>query len=400
MKLFNFGKRVKKESEVPLKERPSAYQATDYISPNFESISYSDIQALYDRSNLLKKYIKILIDEIKRYEITVTVKKSEKLSKQAYERVKQLKELLNKSNPTESFEDIREKYWKDLFLYGRGGIELEPSEGSTIKDMYAVPGYCIRLNTDDKGNLKEKEAYQLVDPDETDKVVAKFNINSFVYFVLDKLSDRIYGSAPITSIYQELITDINTSNNLGTGVTTIKAGLLSIPNSPKTLLKDIISRLTLLIKKNSRVKVLAVNKEAKFIDLTNAEPKDNIEIQKWLIKKANIYNIPPIKLGITDEGSLTAREQRDDFRGMIESLVKQEIKTLNLSIIKNKLGWDDVEFTCPLFATKLDYERTRIAVRLRNANIMTINEIREQILGLDRLNDPNADKLIPSKNQD
>ena len=85
---------------------------------------------------------------------------------------------------------------------------------------------------------------------------------------------------------------------------------------------------------------------------------------------------------------------------MIESLVKQEIKTLNLSIIQNKLGWNDVEFTCPLFATKLDYERTRIAVRLRNANIMTINEIREQILGLNKIDDPSADQLIPPKNQD
>jgi len=291
---------------------------------------------------------------------------------------------------------VREKYVKDLFLYGRGGVEIEPSTVDEAKALYAVPGYAIRLNVDQTGSFKDdKNAYKLVDPDDTTTEVASLPVDSLIFMVLDKMSDRVYGSDPITSIYTDLNTDLTTSKNIQAGSNTVKSGIICLPKAPRKLLKDIVDRMMMLCKRNSRTRIVATNTDGKFLDISNLNPEDNIKLQKWLFKKANIWNIPLFKLGIVeDTGSLNAREQMNDFREMIESLVKYEIDQFNAILISSKLKWDDVEISCPNFATKLDYERARIAVRLVNGRIITPNEAREKYLGLPKSEDDRADRLV------
>ena len=116
------------------------------------------------------------------------------------------------------------------------------------------------------------------------------------------------------------------------------------------------------------------------------------------MQKANIFNIPPFKLGlVADVGSLSAREQRDDFKALIEGIVKYEITKWNAILLRAKLKYDKIEITCPNLATKLEYERARIAVRLVNGSIITPNEARVKYLGLPRLEDPAADQLLRRK---
>lgn len=388
------GKTEEKESQT--KEQPGVAAAGEFVSPQYETISYESIQSLYDNSPLLKQYIGAILTEALRYKFTARAKKGYEGKTKTKGRIVYLNQLLAKCNPTETFVEVREKYIKDLYLYGRAGIELEPTTSSTVKALYAVPGYCIRLNVDDTGsNFKNpKKAYKLMHPEEADREVATFPEDSLVYLVLDKMSDRVYGSDPITSIYTELQTDILTSNNLKAGSHSIKSGVLCLPKTPKKILTDIINRLAMLCRKNSKVKIVAANVEGKFIDLSNLNLKDNIDLQKWLVTKANIWNIPPFQLGLAGEaGSLNAREQRDNFRALIERLVTYELSKLNAILVYTKLGFEDVELYCPNLATKLSYERARIAVRLCNSGLVTPNEARVQYLGLDSHKDPQADEL-------
>jgi len=387
-------KGVTGDKETPVKENlGSASSEEDYVSPQYDRISYSTIQQLYDNSNLLKKYIKVITDECIRYQlIAVPTKKSSRAKKRAQE----LNQLFVKSNKLETFSEVREKYLKDLYLYGRAGIEIQPDAKPEVDAIYAVPGYCIRLNVDDTGsNFKnEKEAYQILDPNDIGTVASVLPYDSMIYFVLDKMSDRVYGSSPIQSIYQELMADLQSTKNLAAGTNSIKAGVLCLPKAPRRLLQDVVSRLTILVKKNARTKITAVNNEGTFLDLSNLSPKDNIELQKWLVHKANIYNIPSFMLDMSqDSGGLNAREQKDDFRALIEGIVKYEINKLNAILIRTKLGYDDVEIVCPDFSSNLSYQRTRIAVRLVNGNIVTPNEARQTYLGLPPIDSPSADML-------
>ncbi len=388
--------------ESPTKERPGAFATGDYVAPEYEDVDYSDIQDLYDKSSLLKKYIKIIMDELKRYELKAKPIGKSSANKKAADEVN--KRLLN-ANSIETYQEIREKYIKDLFLYGRGGIEIEPTESKEVLALYAVPGYSIRLNVDETGaNFKnEDKAYSLVDPEETDQVVVEFPYDSFIYLVYDKLSDRVYGSQPINSIYSELKADLKASKNIEAGTNSIKPGILCLPKAPRKLLKQVLTNLSRLINKNAKTKIVASNSDGKFLDLSNLKPEDNVDLQKWLIKKANIFNIPLFKLGLAeDSGSLNAREQKDDFRASMESIVMYEVDKLNKTLINDKLDIaDKVEIYCPNLATKLEYERTRVAVRLVNGGIITPNEARTRYLGLDKLEeDPKADRLLPHLNQE
>ena len=371
-------------------------QSVTFVMPEFEQLSYSTINTLYERSSLLKKYIKVLIDECMLYEFKAVPKEAFKTNQSSLEHAKFINQkLLLDANPVDTFSEIREKYLKDLFLYGRAGIEIEPSTNVPPTNLYAVPGYTIRLNIDDAGNfIDPNKAFFLIDPSDTVRVIASFPSNSFIYFVWDKISDRVYGSVPLASIYTELITDINASRSVGPDANNLKPGVLSLPKAPKSLLKDVTTRLISVVRSGNRSKVVAVNTDAKFIDLSNMGPKENIELQQWIAKRANIFNLPLFKLGFAgDTGSLNAREQKDDFRALIENIVRYELEKLNVVLISRKLQWDDIEIVCPNFATKLEYERSRIAVRLVNGGIITPNEARIDYLGYDRIDDPVADKL-------
>jgi len=368
-----------------------------FVEPENDVISVAQVQDMYDNSSLLKKFIRVITEEAKRYTLVAKPKAEFRESKKAKAHAVQVNTLLSKCNSMESYSDIREKYLKDLFLYGRAGIEIQPTNVHNAQALYAVPGYCIRLNVDATGSTFNdvKTAYMVVNPNDTSEVVASFPEDSFIYGVLDPMSDRIYGSMPITSVYTDLITDRSTSKNIRAGANSIKAGVLCLPKAPRKLLVEIVNRLTKLCKGNATTKIVAANTEGTFLDLSSLNPKDNIELQQWLFKKANIWNIPLFKLGLSeDSGSLNAREQLTAFRDMIESLIKSEVDKLNSVLINSKLGFDDIEIICPNFATKLDYERARIAVRLVNGKIITPNEAREKYLGLDKSEDPRADSLI------
>ena len=150
---LNFKKGKTEEKESQISETASAYGAHDYVEPSYEQISPSTIQQLYDQSNLLKKYIKTIIDECLRYEFKAHPKKEYEDDNEAKKQAKEVNDLLSFCNAYETFNEIREKYLKDLLLYGYAGVELEPTEGHIVKAIYAVPGYAIRLNVDDTGCL-------------------------------------------------------------------------------------------------------------------------------------------------------------------------------------------------------------------------------------------------------
>lgn len=389
----------KEDKESPVVETPSAF-ATTIGAERSQILNPNTIYQLYNNSVLLKRLVRAIVSGCLSNDILVKPIEEYKDDLKAKEKANKLNNLLKHCNKSETFNEIREQYLKDYLIYGVGGIEIEPSDTHGFPSaLYATPGYCIKLNTDEAGNfVDEEKAYLIVDPNEQDKLIATLSYYSLVYFTYDKMSDKVYGESPVISIYNELMADISASQNLQNS-NTLKSGVISIKRANKTVLQSLIEKLKQLIRLNARVKIAAISAEdAKFIDLTNATATELVEIQKWVAKKSNVYNLPSYILGIESEGATSIREQKDDFRALIEGIVKYEISKLNAILIKARLGWDDVEFYCPNFATRLTYERTRAAVRLVNSGIITPNEARVDFLGMKPLDDPIANKLkIDSK---
>jgi len=394
--LFSGKKQNESDKESQIIETPSAY-ATELGGAESvsETLDPNTIATLYNRSVLLKRYIKYIVSECLRNDIIARPKPEYQNNKKSKDKAEKLNNLLAYCNKYETFREIREKYLKDYLLYGRAGIEIEPSDVHEFPTaLYAVPGYCIKLNTDNSGNFKDPEkAYLIVNPSRTDEIVATFSYYSLVYLIYDKLSDRVYGESPILSIYNEIVADLNASENLQ-NAGSLKSGIVSVKRANRTVLQSLIEKIKQLIRVNAKVKIASISAEdAKFIDLTNATVEELVSLQKWIAQKGNVYNIPLYILGLEIKGSATAREQKDDFRALVEEIIKYEIDKLNAIILNARLGWNDVEFYCPNLATRITYERTRVAVRLVNAGIITPNEARTEYLGLKPLNDPEANKL-------
>jgi len=397
-KVFRFKKRSESAGINREAERASVAGAwnEEFVEPT-ETLTVRDIEQLYDSSVLLKKYVRGIINEILRFDIVAVPIKGYEGDRSTARKVEYLNSLLSSPNDKETFREIREMYLKDLLLFGRGGIELQPAAQDTnlVTAMYAIPGYCIRLNVDQAGNFKDKEkAYKIVSTLDPSKVISTFPFNSLVYFTFDKLSDQVYPSSPIFAIQNELNADIAASQSLRNGMNDLKSGIICIDRFPNNSLAKLINELKWSTTKRKNFKITAVNRDGKFIDLTNMSVSENLDAQKWLTVKANIFNIPLFRLGLGEKvGSLSAREQKDDLKVLAGMFVQLELDKLNSILVKAKLGYSDVKLTSPSLASKLDYERARIAVRLVNAGIITPNEARTLYLNLPPLASEEANRL-------
>lgn len=386
------------EGQTPLKERAEEVVGALFTEQTGDvSIRPAVIESLYVRSVWLKRWIKGLLDECLKYDLhAVSTQDSPAAKAHAYS----VNAFLSNCNPKETFYDIRQKYLKDFFLYGNSFIEVAPqTTKGTPNALFVAPGYAIRLNTDKRGQFLDPEkAYSILDPNDLyGDPLGTLPEYSVIHLAYDLMSDKVYGISPLRSIYYELTTDIESARDTQKGSSHIPPGILSFPKASSGWVNELRLKLSRLLRSQSRTKVAAVNVDGKFIELSNKTVKDDIEIQKWIGTKANVFNIPSIKLGEPAERHFSAREARDDFKASIETIVKYEASKLTLGIVKRRFGYKDVIITSPSFATKVDYERMRISTRLVNAGIITPNEARERYLGLPKLEDPLADQLKNSQ---
>ena len=121
---FRFKKGKTEEKTSPVTETASAYGTSDFSEPAYEQIPPETVQQLYDQSSLLKRYVKIITDECLRYEFRAVPKKEYEDNKEALKQVQELNDLFDSCNAYETLSEIREKYLKDLLLYGYAGVEL------------------------------------------------------------------------------------------------------------------------------------------------------------------------------------------------------------------------------------------------------------------------------------
>lgn len=388
---------VEKPEEVP---NASIGNITATAEPVEEGLSVDQIKQLYIQNSWIRKYINTIVRACLKYKLQAVVVEDYKGSTTAEAHAKEVNDLLKYSNETEAFTSVRKKYLNDLLLYGNGAVEIAPKVG-TPKFLYAAPGYMLRVDTDSSGNIKDpKMAYYFLpvgstNIEEKDKTVEKaYPSNAIVHLKLDELSDRVYGISPMDSIVREITADVKSLQDLQKGDYGIAPQLIKFPKQSKAFVEGVVKLIQQVLTGKGGNKVIGVNVDADHIKLSDKKYTDEFEFQKWLVMRHNIYGIPPFKLGFVSEvGSMSAREQREEFLGLIETLVQYECEVLTLVLLKNRLGYKDIEIVCPALITRLDFEKARVLDRLVGSGIVTSNEAREKYLGLPRSSDPKADRL-------
>ena len=393
---------IRKPEEVPDAEignmtavaEPRAVQGEEGYDPK-------DLEDLYLQNSWVRKYINIIVRACLQYKLQAVVLPLYKGSDAAQKHVEEINQLLRYPNLQESFLSVRKKILVDLLLHGNGAMEFSPKKGP-VKELYAAPGFMLRVNTDNKGNFVDPEmAYIFLPPgynqitDEMKTPEKMFPFNSIVHYKYDELSDRIYGISPLNSVTSELEADAHSVKDMARGDYGVPPTILSFPKQSKTFVDKVVSMIHQTLTGKAGNKVIAVNVDCQKYALSDKKYGDEFAYQKWLATRHNVYGIPTFKLGFTDgSGSTSAtREQRDEFMALVETLVQYECELLTVILARNRMKYLDVEIICPALVTRLDFDKSRVIDRLVSNGIITPNEAREVYLGLAKSPDPEADKL-------
>lgn len=393
---YNVFGMFQKKTEAPLNEieSPAVSSGTAYVDPEEKTLSADQLSTLYLTNSWVRKYVNIIANGCAHYKLQAVPAPGVNAGA-AKAHCDEVNFILSYANEVETFSDVRTKYLKDLLLYGNGALEVQPKTGTSIKFVYAAPGYLLRAKYDANGNLAKSGCYAFMDPKTGVESTITYGQEDIVHFKLDQLSDRFYGSSAIGAAYKEFNADTKAIKEMERGDFGIGAQIIAFPKQTKSFITTVMSSIQSVITGKGGNKVVSVNTEAMTrIPLSDKTYKDEFEFQKWLVQRHNVFGIPPFKLGFVDStGSMSAREQREEFQSLISTLVTYECEKLTLILIRARLKYEDVVITSPELVTRLDYEKARVLDRLVMSGIITPNEAREKYLGLDRAKDKYADQL-------
>lgn len=389
---------IEKKSTAPIAaETPALASDPDAPDPEVYNASAEAIQDLYISNSWIRKYINSIVRGCLQYKLKAVIadpaaKNQTSLQKQA----DQINVLLTYANPSEIFTDVREKYLKDFLLHGNGALELAPKGKNEVLELFAAPGYLLRAHYDESGNVDPKKAYYFINPDTAEVDKSKtYRVTDVVHFKMDQLSDRFYGISPISSIYPEITADGKCQKDMARGSFGVPHQIVTFPKQTKTFIDKFMMSVQTLLSSKGGNKIIAVNVEGMSkVNLSERSYTDEFNFQKWLVQRHNIYGIPPFKLGFVSEvGSMSSKEQREEFLALIETLVIYECEKLSLILVRGRMGFEGIKIVAPELITRLDYDKARTLDRLVGQGIITPNEARERYLGLGKAEDASADSL-------
>lgn len=393
MNVFNM---FQKKAEAPKTyEIPAVSGGQDLPEPEVYQLTPAKIQQLYITNSWIRKYINAIVRGCLKYKLQA-VPVDGVPYKSVQNELAEVNALLTYANETETFTDVREKYIRDLVLHGNGAIELAPRNGRTVKFIYAATGYLLRANIDNNGNLAKGKAYCFQDPikgkQDTDLM---YSSDDIIHLKMDQLSDRFFGISPLEASYREILADDKSAKEMQRGDFGVTPQVISVPGETKQYLDKLLGQIMQVITGRAGNKiVVASSKDIKAIKLTEKTFAEEFEFQKWLVQRHNIYGIPPFKLGfISEVGSASAREQRDEFLQLIETLVTYECEKLSMVMCNMKFKYTNIKIVSPALITRLDFEKARVLDKLVSEGIITQNEARSKYLGLPLYDDPVADTL-------
>lgn len=399
MDIFNM---FKKKTESPkVYEIPAISGGGDYPEPEEYNLTDNKIRNLYISNSWVRKYVNAIVRGCLKYKLQAVPVDGVSIST-VQNQLDEVNALLTYANEAETFTDVREKYLRDLILYGNGAVELAPRNGRTVKFIYAAPGYLLRSNIDNFGNLKKSNAYCFQNPikgkQDMDYI---YSSDDIVHLKLDQLSDQHNGISPLNAAYRELLSDDKSAKEMQRGDFGVTPQVISVPGETKNYIDKLLGQIMQILTGRAGNKiVVASSKDIKSIKLTEKTFNEEFEFQKWLVQRHNIYGVPPFKLGFINEvGSASAREQRDEFLQLIETIVTYECEKLSMVMCNMKFKYDSIKIVSPALITRLDFEKARVLDKLVSEGIITPNEARSKYLGLPIVDDPKADKLrLPNTN--
>jgi HK97 family phage portal protein len=300
-----------------------------------------------------------------------------------------VKESFNRPNNTQtSFEAFLKLVVDDLLTFDAGIIVKNKNRaGTTLAEMYTLPGQDIKLIKNKDGSTPEPPADAYVYRPTNSSDIAKFTNDELIYIV-DNPQHTGYGMSPIevavliitASLYAENYNlDFLKHSNIPPGILNLGKGLTEERRQIFQALWD-----AEIAGKGGLHKLMfaAGSDHMEMIPMKQLSNKDMemMEYLKWTLSiKCMCYSISPQDIGFTQDFHRTTAEVQKELsksRGLknilslLQSYINSEIVKTEWDFTDVKFKWLDVDLADALEQSKID------TLDLRNG-VISINERRK-----------------------
>ena len=390
------------------------------IQPSFLKISDSDAFRLYHGNEWINAVVNRIIDDCTKLKPVVALADKNQEVKPRHKKVfEHWNNFMMKPNPNkESFNQLREKFIKDMLVVGRGVME-KVSLTNVVNELYALKAGTVKIVTDKHGTIPDKKAF-LQKSKPGDEVW--FDKDELVWCVFRPKSGTAYGEKPLDTLANAVATDIlRASYNSNFFTNSAEAGgILSLEGLNKTDLKKFRQYWQLNHKGVSKAhRTMAVNVPVKWIQntITNRDLQFSEYGKELMAKIFAVYSMQPFVMGVVDgtTGKLNSREQYEIYKdSAIKPILAKEAWAYTQEILHD--GWGLNEFVMEFEGVDLaDITTQSLIDRLDiNSCIVTINEVRSRrgmqpvpwgntpvnVLPGGNQIDPDTGRIVPPSSQD
>jgi len=361
------------------------WSSSGYIQPVIIHVDDSEAYDLYKENEWLFAVINRIVADCTQVDMKLVPKDPNQKSTDKFRnRLKSVADFFEDPNENkESFKELREKFIRDLLVYGRGTME-KVKKNERLLYLYSLVSKNITIRTDEFGNLRAWKTYKQENPHNVSKPTY-FNKDEVIFSVLHPASHTLYGIKPIDILANAVATDLlraaYNSNLFVNGAEA--AGILSIPGMTRTELKRFRQFWESRFKgaSNSHRTFIVNSKDTSWVRmaLSNADMQFGEYGVELRSKIFAAYNMQPFVMGILDQtvGKLNSEQQITIYKnGALKPILSKEQYVYTNEIIRDGLGIGDVNASF----SEIDLADKQTEATIDNERIangtMVINEYR------------------------
>lgn len=367
-------KRLVNGQQIKDSVKTTGFGVKSYYQPKQGNLSISQIREYVLTCYWINICVNTIVDEVIKYPLSCEPANTK------------IDSFLRFPSEIEPLMITRKKYLKDMLRFGNGAC-LIGYEGDTPKFLRAIPGYTIRLTSDDIPNYQIMDVNSGALKTDANKNPIVLNNREVMLFQLDVDSDATLAKSPIDTIPTMLDIDKSVQTKLAefTDRGLIKPAFVSIEKATKRDVQDFVEYMNALVADGG--KLFGINKNSTLTELKSWSVEETIAMMKWLgLVAASVYKVPPFMLNLVqDTGSLNAREQKARFlENAVLPILEYEAHVYTLGLAIKGFKSPKTHITSPMIGTRLNYDRARVAQMLTGGvAIVTVDEARKMFFGLD-----------------
>ncbi len=356
----------------------------NFVQPAFVKLKDSDAFSFYRGNEWVNATVNGVVDDCVKYRLLVVPKdKSMKLKPRHKLSVKFVNEFLfNVNDNRESFKSIREKFIKDLLIYGRGVDELVKEKG-VLQEIYSLSADSVQVRADKHGTIPEKRAYvQKAKANEE----TTFDRDEIIWGVYREVSGTNYGEKPLDTLANAVASDIlRATYNSNFFVNGAEAGgILSLDGMSRSELK----KFKQYWKDNHKGvdkahRMVAVNVPVELVStaITNKDMEFSEYGKELRMKIFAVYHMQPFVMGIVEQsmGKINPEQQWQIYKDRaLKPILAKEAEYYTKYILHDGFGLFD--FECIFEGIDLADSVTQAEIDRMdiNSGILTINEVRQR----------------------